>query len=131
MIILDEQLLGRGIETEIARWYPGSVQFIVDLRPGTVIKDDAIPALLRQESSATFVTINVRDFWLKVEADKKYCLVCFSLNDSRVLEIPERLRFLFSHPAFGTKAERMGKVVRMSVESNSFYSVGEKAARAF
>jgi hypothetical protein len=33
------------------------------LRPGTVILDDAIPELLRAVRQATFVTINVRDFW--------------------------------------------------------------------
>lgn len=49
MIVLDEQLLGRGIEHDIARWYRGKVQFITELRPHTVIKDDAIPTLLRQQ----------------------------------------------------------------------------------
>ncbi len=44
MIVLDEQLLGRNLELEIAKWYQGSVQFIMDLRSNTVIKDDAIPA---------------------------------------------------------------------------------------
>jgi len=67
MIVLDEQLLGRDLDSEIARWYPSNVRFIIDLRPGTVIKDDAIPALLREQSLPTFVTINVRDFWRKVE----------------------------------------------------------------
>src|SRR5438445_6205983 len=28
MIVLDEQLLGRGLELEIARWYRGPVRFI-------------------------------------------------------------------------------------------------------
>ena len=39
MIVLDEQLLGRNIELEIAKWYRGAVKFIIDLRPDTVIKD--------------------------------------------------------------------------------------------
>ncbi|HLK55885.1 MAG TPA: hypothetical protein VKU00_04960 [Chthonomonadaceae bacterium] len=58
MIVLDEQLLGRGLETAIARWYPGTVRFITDLRPGTVIKDDAILMLLSREAEPTFLTIN-------------------------------------------------------------------------
>jgi hypothetical protein len=66
MIVLDEQLLGRNLELEIAKWYQGTVQFIMDLRPNTVIKDDAIPALLRLQNQPTFVTINERDFWKKV-----------------------------------------------------------------
>lgn len=47
MIVLDEQLLGRQLEQAIAAWYRGSVVFITDLRPNTVIKDDGIPVLLR------------------------------------------------------------------------------------
>ncbi len=62
MIVLDEQLLGRNLELEIAKLYPGTVQFIIDLRPNTVIKDEAIPALLRLQNQPTFITINERDF---------------------------------------------------------------------
>jgi hypothetical protein len=43
MLVLDEQLLGRDLDTALAHWYRGPVLFITDLRPGTVIKDDAIP----------------------------------------------------------------------------------------
>lgn len=63
MIVLDEQLLCRDIEHEIARWYGGKVLFITDLRPNTIIKDDAIPGLLRQQIQPAFVTINEKDFW--------------------------------------------------------------------
>jgi hypothetical protein len=62
MIVLDEQLLGRHLEREIAQWYRGKIVYISDLRPHTVIKDDAIPRLLRQQSQPTFVTINEKDF---------------------------------------------------------------------
>jgi hypothetical protein len=51
MLVLDEQLLGRNLETEIGQWYQGAVRYIIDLRPNTIIKDDAIPKLLQQESS--------------------------------------------------------------------------------
>jgi hypothetical protein len=44
------------------------VLFITDLRPGTVIKDDAIPLLLRQQYQATFVSINETDFRQKVRS---------------------------------------------------------------
>ncbi len=131
MIVLAEQLLGRGIKTEIASWYPGSVRFIVDLRPGTVIKDDAIPNLLREQNLPTFVTINVRDFWQKVETDRRYCIVCVDLPDPRATEIPEILRTLFRRPNFSTKGERMGKIVRVTPESSSFYSIDKKEARPF
>jgi len=130
MIVLDEQLLGRDLDSEIARWYPGNVRFVIDLRPGTVIKDDAIPALLREQSLPTFVTINVRDFWRKVEPDRKYCIVCVDLPDSRVREIPGILRSLLRTPDFRTKRKRMGKIVRTTAETSVFYSIDEKDVQA-
>lgn len=33
MIVVDEQVLGRGIEYDMARWYRGAVQSITDLQP--------------------------------------------------------------------------------------------------
>lgn len=76
MIILDEQLQGLSLETEISRWYRGKVFIVTQLRPGTIIKDDAIPSLLYQVKQPTFVTINYTDFWRRVSADERYCLVC-------------------------------------------------------
>ena len=78
MIVLDEQLLGRDIERDIAKWYRGTVRYILDLRPNSVIKDDAIPDLLRQQPQPTFVTINEQDFWRKIGADPTilHCVLC-------------------------------------------------------
>ncbi len=126
MIVLDEQLMGRGIAGDIARWYTGSVRFVTDLRPGTVIKDDAIPILLREQRSPIFVTINVRDFWQRAQADSRYCIVCVDIPDPRAGEIPGILKSLFRRPGFGTKAERLGKVVRVSSQSSSFYSLEQR-----
>jgi hypothetical protein len=92
MIVLDEQLLGRGIETEISRWYQGAVKFIIDLRPNTVIKDDVIPTVLSQQNAPTFITINERDFWRKVKINSGFCVVWVTLSDARATEIPEVLR---------------------------------------
>src|SRR5689334_17760152 len=125
MIVLDEQLLGRAIERDIARWYRGPVHFILDLRPHTVIKDDGIPELLRRQSHPTFVTINERDFWQKIEADVRYCIVCFPLSDPRVRDIPNVLRSLFRRPEFRTKAQRMGKVIRVTSEEVRFYTASD------
>jgi hypothetical protein len=114
MLVLDKQLLGRNIEVKLARWYRGSILFIMDLRPDTIIKDEAISAILRQQSSPTFVTINEADFWRKVPIDRHFCAVCFPLPDSQVAAIPELLRSMFRHHLFRTKAQRMGKVVRVT-----------------
>src|SRR3972149_10224529 len=114
MIVLDEQLLGRDIEVQIACWYQGVVCFITDLRPNTVIKDDAIPKLLQQENQSTFVTINESDFWRKTAISNQFCVVCFALPDSRAREISQRLRELLDHPLFDTKKKRMGKMIRVA-----------------
>jgi hypothetical protein len=122
MIVLDEQLLGRGLETLIATWYPGTVIYITDLRPHTVIKDEAIPALLRQQSQPTFITINVSDFWQKVAIDDRFCVICFTLPDARVRDIAPRLRAVLQRPAFTTKAKRMGSVIRVADTGISYYT---------
>ena len=122
MIVLDEQLLGRGIEHDIARWYRGKVQFITELRPNTVIKDDAIPTLLRQQPQPTFVTINEGDFWQRVSGDPGYGMVCFAWSDARTRHIPQSLRAVFRRPEFRTKAQRMGKIIRVTSEDISFYT---------
>ncbi len=97
MIVLDEQLLGLNLDHDIAAWYAGAELFITDLRPGTVIKDDGIPALLRRQQQPTFVTIDERDFWRKVAIDRHFCVACLALPDSRAREIAELLRALFRH----------------------------------
>ena len=131
MIVLDEQLLGHSLEREIAQWYHGDVCFITELRPHTVIKDDAIPGLLQQEKQPTFVTINVRDFWRKVAINPRFCVVCFALPDWRASEISAALRSLFQRPGLKTKKDRMGKVVRVSDHGISYYSFADTHVQTF
>jgi hypothetical protein len=126
VIVLDEQLLGRNLERLIGAWYPGAVRFITELRPGTVIKDDAIPSLLRSESDATFVTINESDFWEVVDITPDFCMICFALPDSQVLLVPDLLRQVLQHPRFSTKALRMGCVIRVSVNTLAFYTSNQR-----
>lgn len=129
MIILDEQLLDHDIEANISKWYRGAVRFITELRPNTIIKDDAIPQLLRQQNQATFITINERDFWRKVVINEKFCVVCLTLSDSRIQEISGILRGLFRHSEFKTKANRMGKVIRITDNEMSYYTFNDISIR--
>ena len=129
MIILDEQLLGRHLEHKIAAWYRGPVHFITDLRPNTVIKDDAIPVLLRQVSEPTFVTINESDFWQRVVIDQHFCIICFTLSDAHAYELADGLRRLLQLPLVRTKAQRMGKVIRVSGTQSSYYSWNDRTVR--
>jgi hypothetical protein len=129
MIVLDEQLLGRDLEFEIAKWYQGSVIFINGLRPNTVIKDDAVPVLLRQLAQPTFITINTEDFWRRIPTDNHYCVVCFVLPDSHAVRIPGSLRELFHTGEFRTKSKRMGKVIRVTEATIQYYSVNDRQMR--
>ena len=126
MIVLDEQLQGLGLEEAIARWYRGAVFVVKKLRPGMVIKDEAIPALLRQLKQPTFVTIDYMDFWRRIPADNAFCIVCLELPTERVDDIPVRLRQLLRLPEFKTKKARMGKVVLVRETRLQYYSQHEK-----
>jgi len=124
MIVVDEQLRSSGVEEGIARWYRGRVANLTSLRPRTVIKDDAVPVLLRRVPGCTFVTIDARDFWRRLQADERFCVVCFPLPDDRATEIPELLRRLFCLAPFATKGARSGKVARITQARIRYYEVG-------
>jgi hypothetical protein len=126
MIVLDEQLQGLGLEEAVARWYRGAVFVVKQLRPGMVIKDAAIPALLRQLKQPTFVTIDSMDFWRRIPADNAFCIVCLELPTERVEDIPVRLRQLLRLPEFKTKKARMGKVVLVRETRLQYYSLHEQ-----
>ena len=101
MIVLDEQLKNAGLVEQIGQWYRGRVGYITALRPGTVIKDEAIPALLCQVNDPTFVTINTTDFWGRITAEESYCITCFPLSDNRCL-MTESTRYpIFCDGFFG------------------------------
>jgi hypothetical protein len=107
MIVLDEQLQGVGLEEDIARWYRGRVCFISALRPGSIVKDDSIPHLLRSTRHPTFVTQDWTDFWQRTAAHRDFCIVCFVLPSEQAQEIAPLLRRLFRLPGFQTRAARM------------------------
>jgi hypothetical protein len=102
LIVLDEQLNDAEIIEPIERWYQGKVITILSLRPGTLIKDDAIPSLLVQQKQPTFVTINYFDFWPKFPKHPAYSVVCCKLSVERKLEVPDVLRNVLHLPEFDT-----------------------------
>jgi hypothetical protein len=81
-----------------------------------------MPVLLRQQQGATFITINERDFWHDVLITKHFCVLCFALPTKDVEELPELLRAVLRCPPFHTKAERMGKVARVTRDTISYYT---------
>lgn len=122
MIVLDEQLADPRIIRNIEGWYKGKVINIMNVRPGTVVLDDAIPILLRQLSAPIFVTINHRHFWRKIPASPDYCVICLKLPAERSLELPEALRTVLGRAVWRTKRGRMGKVILFSGRRIAYYS---------
>ena len=94
---------------------------VTALRPNTIIKDEAIPSLLRLARRPTFVTINVPDFWRVVRPDRRFCIVAVDVPSERIRTVPGLVRALLRRPEFATKALRMGKVVRVSTRVVEYY----------
>lgn len=126
MIVLDEQLLSYGLRQHIAQWYRGTVMAITQLRPETVIRDEAIPMLLRAARHPTFVTINVADFWQRVTPETRFCIICVAVPHTRALEVSALVRRLLSLVAFRTQKQRLGKVVRVSQRQVQYYTSADR-----
>lgn len=126
MIVVDENIHSRQILASIATWYRGQVISVTQLRPGSVIRDDAIPALLQQLTQPTFITTNVDDFWRVVQPHPGYCVVCLDLPKERNSEAPVVLRALLRIPALKAKASRMGKVLKVSLSEVKYYDASRE-----
>ena len=123
--MLDENMDDLRLEPRIRGWYPGRVCSIVELRPQTVIKDEAVPKLLLRAKSPTFVTTNVTDYWRKQRPHARYAFVCMDLDDDsdRVSRLLQRLCRLSE---FKTKAARMGKVIRVTARFVQWYAADRR-----
>ena len=121
MIILDEQLLNPDIVVAIKRWYPGTVTHILRLRPDTLIKDDNIATLLHAAQRPIFVTVNVDDFWRKINAHASYCVIGIAIQQQEWPKVSDILRQLLSMPQLKTRADRMGKVILVRESGILYY----------
>jgi hypothetical protein len=111
MIVLDEQLCREPLRMALGQWYQGKIRYVTEMRPSSVIKDDAIPELLLSVKQPTFVTINYKDFWRKIAAHRGYCVICIDLPNERWAEVSPVLRSLLRSSDLRTKKARMGKVI--------------------
>jgi hypothetical protein len=122
VIVLDEQLGNSpSLCREAARWYPGRVLSIQELRPYARIEDEEIPDYLLQLRQLTFAAINYRDFHLRRLAHRHYGLICFKLRQEEARDLPQKLRALLRRPEFRTKRQQMGKVISVTAEGVSYY----------
>ncbi|MCI0524529.1 MAG: hypothetical protein L0Y75_04625 [Acidobacteria bacterium] len=111
MIVLDEQLCREPLRMALGQWYKGKIRYVTEMRPSSVIKDDAVPELLLGVKQPTFVTINYKDFWRKIAAHRGYCVICIDLPNERWAEVSPVLKSLLHSSDFRTKNARMGKVI--------------------
>lgn len=126
MIVVDENLRDPRVINAISAWYRGKVIPVTMLRPQTIVKDDAIPALLQGANRPTFVTINATDFWGRVQPHRGYCIIAIALSQERAREVPDWVRRLFRMSEFKTKASRMGKVIRLDEGSIKYYESNQQ-----
>lgn len=131
MIVLDEQLSDPELRDAITAWAGSRVCNITDLRPNSLIGDDAIPRLLRTQRRPTFVTINWTDFWLVAPADRRYCIACFAFPQHSRHEVPSALRRLLSFREFRDAGARMGKVALVRSSQVHYYQFPSEEVHAF
>jgi hypothetical protein len=129
VVVLDEHLNGIGLDRDIVRWYQGRVVNVIELRPGSIIKDDAVPLLLLAADQPIFVTLNWNHFWRRSEAHDGFCIVCFTLPTDEAAQVSDLLRQLLRLRPFRTRAARMGKVARVSGGQVSYYQTGDPEIR--
>ncbi|MBI1762915.1 MAG: hypothetical protein HYR56_15905 [Acidobacteria bacterium] len=101
---------------EIARWYPGMVISLRDIRPNARILDPEIPLYLLQLRQPTFVTINYADFQPKDFVHPRYCIIRLKLRQREESFVPAILRSFLLEPQFKSKAKRPGKVISWTKE---------------
>ena len=68
MIVLDEHFDDGLVLLPLSHRLKSRVVSVRELRPGTVIKDEAVPTVLGRYKNATFLTGNVTDFWPRLPA---------------------------------------------------------------
>ena len=74
------------------------------------VKDKAIILLLHEIAPVTFFTRDL-GFYYHYLCHANYCLVCLAVSQ---YEIASFVRRFLKHPAFNSRAKRMGKVVRIT-----------------
>src|SRR5262245_47329785 len=86
------------------------------------MKDDEIIALLHRLDRSTFFTLD-EDFCDFRLCHEGYCLVHLDVEEETVAENTRRL---LRHPAFNSKAKRMGLVIRVSPTGLAVWRIRER-----
>jgi hypothetical protein len=121
VVVLDENLNDPQIASDIRDWYRGRVCVVNELRPSTLIKDDAIPTLLRAHSGCLFVTQDPDDFWKRFPSDPSYCVIGLSAGFP-VTHTSPLVRAVLRLSGFRTRRERVGKIARVTQGKVEYYT---------
>lgn len=121
--MLDDQLSSSFVYTPLARW--ATVQFLREIRPREVVKDERVPEILWTQRQPTFVTIDDW-FWDRSRRDPRYCIVYVALREDEQQDVPALLRRMFRLAEFRTRAARMGTVIRLSRERAVWWQLGDE-----
>jgi hypothetical protein len=119
-LILDEQIDLRVVLPPLRTWITATP--INELRPGEIIRDERVPAILQTLKQPTFVTID-HDFWDRELCHPGYSILFFDVDDDEQELLPGMLRALFRRPQFRTRAVRMGKVARVGKTAVQWWQV--------
>ncbi|OAI47885.1 hypothetical protein AYO44_08615 [Planctomycetaceae bacterium SCGC AG-212-F19] len=109
MILLDENI--PETQRQLLKWWRIRVKQIgQDIGFQGMQDDDQIIPLLRSLRQPTFFTRDL-GFYDRRLCHRNYGIVCMAIGPS---EVATFLRRLVRHRAFATKANRMGKVIRLT-----------------
>ncbi|MBI3245376.1 MAG: hypothetical protein HYZ50_02580 [Deltaproteobacteria bacterium] len=93
-------------------------------RAGMKDREDILP-LLHRLKQPTFFTLD-HGFYHPTLRHQRYCLVFLDVWDD---EAAEYIRRLLRHSEFRTRAQRMGKVVRVRHSGVNYWQIEEKEER--
>lgn len=125
--VLDDHLSEHEVHDRIRRW--SIAQYLREVRPRQVIKDERVPMVLQELRTPTFITIDDR-FQGRSWCHRRYCILFFALRLDEQKEILPLLRRLLRLPEFRTRAARMGKVARVSREGVRWWQIGDDSEHA-
>jgi hypothetical protein len=123
LFILDEHLDEQAVRDQVLHW--ATARYVRDIRPGEVVKDDRILAVLQSLRTPTFVTIDDW-FWDRDHLDRRYCIVYVALRGRSDSHVPDLLRRLLRLPKFRSRAARMGKVVHLGEDHVRWWQFGDE-----
>ena len=121
MLVLDENLPAAQ-QLWLRKWRIHFRVVGVDVATWGTPDENLLPTL-RRLARPTFVSLD-QHFYRAGWAHPAYALVWLDVADDRAAEF---IRRLLRHPAFNTRAKRMGTVIRVNPGGLSYWCVGRSA----